>query len=91
MHESRRNKVIEDQQALLLGASDMAQAIAAARALLTEADGTLARVLETAMVVCFLRPFTGELRLPDTYTPPTPEEAQLFDTQTGIRAVRLVR
>jgi hypothetical protein len=49
---------MRQQHAVLLGASDMRQAAAAARALEHESDGDLARALETAMMVCFMRPFT---------------------------------
>jgi hypothetical protein len=76
--ESVKNKLSKSKLALLLGASDMTQAIAAARALQVESDGTLARVFETAMVVCFMRPFTGSLRLPEEYGRPGPGDAEFF-------------
>lgn len=59
--------------ALLLGASDMDQAEAAARALADEhEDYNLMRALETAVVVCYARAFTMSTlhKLdPDEYTP----------------------
>jgi len=86
MHESVKRKLLKDQRALLLGASDITQAIAAARALQVENDGTLARALETAMVISFMRPFTGTVRLPDGYSaPPGAAEAQLFDEMKALR------
>jgi hypothetical protein len=47
----------------------MDQAAAAARALETETDGLLARALETAIAVAYMRPFTGGPpgRLADDY------------------------
>jgi hypothetical protein len=50
----------------------MQQAAEAARMLQEERDGTRARVLETAMAVCYMRPFTtSDLRIPDEYIPTT--------------------
>jgi hypothetical protein len=71
MHESERNRLTNQQTALLLAASDMDQATAAAHALVDEPDGVLARALETAIAVCYMRPFTGGPpgRLPDAYLP----------------------
>jgi len=85
VHESDKNKLLKYKLALLLGAADMTQAIAAGRALKNEQDGTLARALETAMVVCFMRPFTGTLKLPDDYAQPGPEDAKFF---RGVKALR---
>jgi hypothetical protein len=86
MDKSVRNKLVKDQRALLLGASDMTQAITAARALRNEDErSTMARVLETAMVVSFMRPFTGSLRLPESYGQPGPEDAQFFDDIKALR------
>jgi hypothetical protein len=78
MHESERNRLIKRQTALLLAASDMDQAAAAARALQTEADGVLARALETAIAVAYMRPFTGRPpgRLPDEYFPSTSPDSE---------------
>jgi hypothetical protein len=57
--ESDRNRLLKIQRALLLAASDMEQAAAAARALEGEADDhNLMRALETAIAVCYARAFT---------------------------------
>ena len=70
MHESVKNRLAKEQRALLLAASDMDQAAAAARMLQEETDGTRARTLETAMAVCYMRPFTkSDLSVPDEYVP----------------------
>ena len=70
VHESERNRLETAQRALLLAVSDMEQAAAAARALRDEDDGTLARALETAMAICYMRPFTrSDLQVPDEYVP----------------------
>jgi hypothetical protein len=59
MHESERNRLRKRQRALLLAASDMEQDKAAAQRLTIEEDGLLARALETAIAVSYMRPFTG--------------------------------
>jgi hypothetical protein len=62
---SERNRLPKQQLAVLVAASDMVEAEAAAVALLHVPDDPLAHALETAMVVCYARPFTtGDLRLP---------------------------
>ncbi|HEY2209865.1 MAG TPA: hypothetical protein VGH26_11320 [Gaiellaceae bacterium] len=67
---SKRTRLVKEQRALLLGASDMRQAAAAARALEHEQDVDLARALETAMMVCFMRPFTrSDLQVPEKFFP----------------------
>lgn len=59
MHESDRNARLKRQKALLLAASDMEQAVAAARALQREHDDVwLMRALETAIAVSYARAFT---------------------------------
>jgi hypothetical protein len=72
-----RNRLRNLQQALLLAASDMGQAIAAAKALQKEPDVELARALETAIANCYMRPFTGGPpgRLPDAFGPTTEPDA----------------
>jgi hypothetical protein len=58
MHESDRNRLKKLQRALLLAASDLEQAAAAARALDAEQSNLpLMRALETAIVVCYSRAF----------------------------------
>jgi hypothetical protein len=62
--------LLRQQRALLLGASDMRQAATAALALEHESDVNLARALETAMMVCFMRPFTkSDLQVPLKFFP----------------------
>jgi hypothetical protein len=59
MHESQVNRKRKLSLVLQLGADDMEQAEAAARALQREAhDVHLRGALETAMAVCYMRPFT---------------------------------
>jgi len=69
--ESERNRLVRKRTALVLAVSDMRQAAAAARTLVTEDDRDMARVLETGMVVSYMRPFTGRPpgRLPEAYVP----------------------
>ncbi len=73
MHESERNRLEKRRRALSLAAADMKQAIAATEALEREASSVpLMLALETAIVVCYARPFTSSslLRLPvDEYRP----------------------
>ena len=76
MNADRRRKLEKDVRRLILAASDMDQAAAAATALQSESDGALARALETAMVVCYLRPFTkSDLQLGRDYVPGSGEDA----------------
>jgi hypothetical protein len=58
LHPSERNRLAKLQEALLLAGSDMDQATAAARALQSETEYLLARALETAIAVCYMRAFT---------------------------------
>jgi hypothetical protein len=68
--DQSRRELLKEQVALLLGASDMRQAAAAARALEHEQDVDLARALETGMMVCFMRPFTrSDLQVPEKWWP----------------------
>jgi hypothetical protein len=72
MHESEINRLKKVQTALLLAASDLDQAAAAARALDAEAeDHALMRALETAIAVCYARAYTTStlLQLGDEYAP----------------------
>lgn len=79
MDEAIRDRILKEQRALLLGASDMRQAAAAARALEHEEDVDLARALETAMMVCFMRPFTrSDLQVRDELWP-TGEDRKRLD------------
>jgi hypothetical protein len=54
----------------------MEQAAAAARALARTDDVALALALETAMVVCFVRPYAGSLSVPRAFRPPTNDGSQ---------------
>jgi hypothetical protein len=69
--DSERNRLAKLRTALLLAGSDMDQAVAAARALQNESDGLLARALETAIAVCYMRPFTQSslMALPPEFSP----------------------
>jgi hypothetical protein len=81
MHESERNKLKKRQTALLLAASDMEQTVAAAHALAAEQEKDLARALETAIVVCYMRPFAGgDLGLSADDIPTEPGEAQRHES-----------
>jgi hypothetical protein len=83
---TREEGLRKKQNSLLLAASDMDQAIAAATALLEEdQDGALARAYETALVVCYMRPFmSGSGRLPNRYIP----KADAKVVHDGLRKVR---
>lgn len=57
----------------------MDQAIAAAKALEATQDAHLARALETAMTVCFMRPFTAsDLQVPGKFYPEAGEGEEAF-------------
>jgi hypothetical protein len=75
LHPSEQNRK-KLQTVLLLAGSDMDQAAAAARALQTEMEYLLARALETAIAVCYMRPFTrSAMTLPDSFVPTTEPDA----------------
>jgi hypothetical protein len=58
MSDSEKNRLLNEIRALVLAASDMRQAAAAARALENEHQNVdRMRALETAVVVCYWRPF----------------------------------
>jgi hypothetical protein len=58
MHESERNRVINEIQKLRLAEEDMAQAAMAASYLANkDLNDDLCRALETAVAVCYARPF----------------------------------
>jgi hypothetical protein len=70
------------QTVLLLAASDMEHAAAAARALEAEADDLpLMRALETAIAVCYTRAFTASslMTIADAYVPTEPADAELHE------------
>lgn len=58
MHETERNRLLGDIRRFQLARGDMLQVIAAVEALNgEEVNGYLCRALETAIVVCYARPF----------------------------------
>ena len=58
MHETERNRLLGDIRRFQLARGDMLQVIAAVEALNAErVNGYLCRALETAIVVCYARPF----------------------------------
>jgi hypothetical protein len=72
MDEAKRKGLEKLKESLILAAEDMDQAAAAADALRidTSGDDAWTRALETAMAVCYMRPFTrGAWKLPDKYEP----------------------
>jgi len=80
MHPSVVNRYKKRQQVLLLAATDMQQAEAAALALEAETENVaLMRALETAMAVCYARAFTQSTLevLPSEYVPTTPPDLDL--------------
>src|SRR6266699_213355 len=82
MRESEVNHLKKKMLALLLAASDMDHAEAAARALEKEAyDVSLMRALETAIAVSYVRAFTKSslMTLPDDYVPTTSPDAELHE------------
>ncbi len=82
MRESEVNHLKKKMLALLLAASDMDHAEAAARALEKEAyDVSLMRALETAIAVSYIRAFTKSslMTLPDDYVPTTSPDAELHE------------
>jgi hypothetical protein len=87
VHESERNWLLKLQRVLLLVASDIDQAEAAARALATQSEGVLARALETVMAVCYMRAFTTSslMKLPPAYLPSTPSDLELHNGLEELR------
>jgi len=89
MHESDRNRFEKRKKTLGLAAADMKQAIAATKALERESmDVPLMLALETAIVVCYARPFTSSslLRLSlDEYRPAQASLARYHDALYEMR------
>jgi hypothetical protein len=87
MHKNERNALLKLQTVLLLASSDMDQAAAAARTLEAETDGVLARALETAMAVCYMRAFTTSslMTLPNQFVPTTSPDAELHARLRDLR------
>ena len=87
MHENERNRLLNELRRFLLAASDMRQAAAAAEHLSTERlNGDLCRALETAIVICYSRPFARGNKagtLGAEWVPPAPE---LVPPRSGFRS-----
>jgi hypothetical protein len=83
---ARRQELEKDVRRLILAASDMDQAAAAARSLQVETDGVLARALETAMIVSYFRPFTtSDLQLGNEYVPSSGDDASAHADPKRLR------
>ena len=89
MHESERNRLRKLKEVLILAGKDMDQAHAAATALRVDLsdDESFRRALETAMAVCYMRPFTRSslMTLPNEYVPTTWPDA---DLHAGLKNLR---
>jgi hypothetical protein len=87
LHPSERNRLAKLQVALLLAGSDMDQAAAAARALQSEDDYLLARALETALAVCYMRAFTQSslMTLPAEFVPTGEPDGRYHDELKALR------
>jgi hypothetical protein len=91
LHESDRNRLTKEVRRLRFAAGDMRQAQAAIRALLatTEADDVnLMLALETAIAVCYVRPFTprqGVGQLGDEWLPEKAAARSLHDQLVDLR------
>jgi hypothetical protein len=94
MDDSERRRLRKLLPALVLAAQDMDQAGAAARALRDDEFSALqvARVLETGMAVCYLRPFTkGNPVVLSEYEPTEGPDAALHEELHRLRRKRLAR
>ncbi len=91
MHESDRNRLRKEVRLLRFAAGDMRQARAAIRALLAttaEDDVDLMLALETAIVVCYARPFTygeGVGQLGEEWAPEDDHERAVHDEVLVLR------
>jgi hypothetical protein len=89
MHESDRNRLLKEEQALLLALVDMDHALAGLNALEREhGDVNLARALETGIAVSYGRAFTtSELFRLDrnAYRPEDAARGQLHDNLIWLR------
>lgn len=89
MHESERNRLRNEIRRLVLAQSDMAQAAAAAVALHSEQlNGDLCRALETAIVVCYVRPYDGRNKagpLGSEWLPADPGSLAIHETMLAMR------
>jgi hypothetical protein len=89
MHESERNRLRNELARLRYAEADMSQAAAAARALEaeTEGNGPLRRALETAIFVCYARPFkpNGVGQLGPEWRPRSAGNAIIHDALVAAR------
>lgn len=89
MHESERNRLRNEILRFQLAASDMRQAAAAAEHLAGEhLNGDLCRALETAIVICYARPFAGGNKagaLGEEWAPTPPELVPFHDLLLAAR------
>jgi hypothetical protein len=91
MHESERNRLRKQLRLLRFAAGDMRQARAAITALLAtteEDDVNLMLALETAVVVCYARPFTegeGVGRLDAEWAPEDDHDASVHEELLYLR------
>jgi hypothetical protein len=88
VHESERNRLESEGRRLRLAESDMQQAAAAAEAIQREPEGTpLRRALETALLVCYARPFTSNKigALGEEWAPTDPEGRALHHEALRLR------
>lgn len=81
LNETERNRLTNEIRRLRLAESDMNQAAAAAQALRTEhLNGDLCRALETAIAVCYARPYGSSNKvgvLGDEWLPEDPGDQAL--------------
>jgi hypothetical protein len=84
---AERNRLRNRQTALLLAASDMGASHTSDQELTEQEDGLLARALETAIAVSYMRPFTGRRpgRLPKEYVPNTGPASDVHATLEKLR------
>ncbi len=81
MDEAKRKGLERLKESLILAAEDMDQAHAAANTLRTDTsdDPAWRRALETAMAVCYMRPFTsGAWQLPSKYLPKASDQRSIM-------------
>jgi len=87
MRESERNRLQKRVRALVLAARDLEQAAFAAERLDNEMDGRVRRLLETAMAITYMRPFTTSSLLTLTeYVPTGGHDRELHEYLAELRA-----
>jgi hypothetical protein len=89
MHESERNRIVNEIRRYRLAQADMRQVIAAVQALANEHhNGYLCRALETAIIVCYARAFTSGNEvgsLGDEWVPDDKELRRFHDEVLRLR------